>query len=132
MNMSKPSDDLAPSPSVLVVEDGFLVGKMICEMIRRAGHVPIGPVPSVGEAVAVVRTTPLAGAVLDINIRGGTSEPVAEELERRRVPFFFVSGYASPLLISQRLRVILRLPKPVNEIELKRALETSFRSQRSA
>jgi len=33
--------------------------------------------------------------VLDINLRGGTSEPVARELKARSIPFVAITGYAS-------------------------------------
>jgi ActR/RegA family two-component response regulator len=113
-------------PAVLIVEDNFLVGVMIASLVRKMGYQVVGPVPSVDKGLHAARSMELAGAVLDINIRGGTSEDIALELESRGVPFFFVTGYASPLLISEKLKATLRLSKPVNEGEFKTAVGSRF------
>ncbi len=126
MNAAVPSERASGRAPVLVVEDNFLIGMMIVGLVRRLGFNPHGPVPSVDEAVHAAKTLELSGAVLDINIRGGTSEGVALALEARGVPFFFVTGYSSPLLISERLKTTLRLSKPVSEIEFRRAVDLSF------
>lgn len=126
MNTTAATRSAVSSSSVLIVEDNFLVGTMIAQNVRRLGYNPVGPIASAAEAISLLAAGPVRGAILDINIRGGTSEPVAEALEHAGIPFFFVTGYASPLLISDRLRGILRLSKPVGDIELKRAMETRF------
>lgn len=114
------------SQRVLVVEDNFLVGMLMTGMIRKLGYEPIGPVPSVEEGLRRAGNDEIVGGVLDVNIRGGTSEPIAEVLESRGIPFFFVTGYASPLLISTRLKGTPRLTKPVNEDELKKTITVRF------
>ncbi|MBN8643752.1 MAG: response regulator [Planctomycetes bacterium] len=120
-----PINEPKTAGAVLVVEDNFLVGVLIARNVERLGYRAIGPVASASDAIARLASQSITAAILDINIRGGTSEPVAEALERAGIPFFFVTGYASPLLISQRLQSTLRLSKPVSDAELKRALETS-------
>lgn len=100
---------------ILLVEDNFLVGMRLADILQSLGYECVGPVPSVAEAVRLAMAEVWDGAVLDINIIGGSSEPVAVELDRRAVPYFFVTGYSSPLLISEALQTKVRLSKPVTE-----------------
>lgn len=126
MMSAQPKREEASRPRVLVVEDQFLVGMRIADLVRQLGTEPVGPVPSLEDGLKYADDPGLVGAVLDINIRGGTSERIAEVLEKRGVPFFFITGYASPLLISDRLKSMTRLSKPVVESEFRRACAQSF------
>jgi two-component SAPR family response regulator len=113
---------------VLLVEDDFLVGLNIKEMLERLGCEVLGPVASVEQAVQVVENERVDAAVLDINIVGGTSVPIAERLRIQERPFFFVTGYHSPChLLPDVLQDVCRLVKPVDE----RALEAALRDAMS-
>lgn len=126
MNAPATTAQTALRAPVLVVEDNFLIGMMMAGLVRRLGLDPHGPVPSVDEALHAAKSLDLSGAILDINIRGGTSEEVAIALQSRGIPFFFVTGYSSPMLISERLKSTLRLSKPVSEVEFRRAVDLNF------
>jgi hypothetical protein len=54
----------------------------------------------------------LDGAVLDINLGGETSYPIADALAAREVPFVFTTGYDAHTLPERYGRVI-RCEKPV-------------------
>lgn len=56
------------------------------------GCVVVGPFGRVERALAASRTESLDGAVLDVNLGGDHSFPVAEQLVMRSIPFFFVTG----------------------------------------
>lgn len=78
----------------LLVEDEFLVALGIAELIEQAGFAVIGPAARVEQALALADAQPeLAFAVLDVNLAGEKSWPVARRLGGRGVPFLFVSGY---------------------------------------
>lgn len=111
---------------VLLVEDNYIIGLGIANQIRESGFEPVGPIPSLREGLEMARRDGWAGAILDINIRGGSSELIARELEGRGVPFFFVTGYASPMLISDQMRSHFRLSKPVTNEALRSALQRQF------
>jgi len=63
----------------------------------------------------------LSFAVLDVNLGVESSEPIAEELHRLRVPFIFASGYNEGLeRLTQRFNAPL-LRKPFTSTDLKTA-----------
>lgn len=98
--------------NILIVEDEYLLAEDLRMTLERFGAEVLGPVPSVGEAMAAVADHPeLSAAVLDMNLRGNMVFPVADMLMARRVPFFFTTGYADSL-IPDRFSNILRFEKP--------------------
>jgi hypothetical protein len=64
--------------------------------VRRArgrGRRGLGPFAAAQPVLAAIAEAPVDAAILDVNLgRGGTSDPVAAELRRRRVPFVFLTG----------------------------------------
>jgi CheY-like chemotaxis protein len=60
--------------------------------------------------------------VLDINIAGDMVWPVAEELQRRGVPFIFLSAHSRPSEIPIAFAAVPRLDKPLEQIRLLRQL----------
>ena len=107
---------------VLLVEDNFLVGLSIKQQLEELGCDVTGPIASVEDALATVQAVIHDCAVLDINIKGGSSQEVARELRERRTPFFFISGYRSPPMLEQEFREVCRLSKPVEGQGLRDAL----------
>jgi CheY-like chemotaxis protein len=111
---------------ILVVEDEYLVAQDLAEDLRALGAEVVGPVPSVQMALAAVDAAPrLDGAILDINLQGKMSFPVADRLAAREVPFFFTTGYDQGT-IPDRYADVPRCEKPVTAPRLKRALAQSF------
>lgn len=105
----------------MLVEDEFLLAMEMESAIRDEGAVVVGPFVTIAQASAAAETEDLAGAVLDLNVRGEMSFPVAAILERRHVPFLFATGYdLSRLPESFRQRPCLR--KPFTGHDLARAL----------
>jgi CheY-like chemotaxis protein len=96
---------------VLVVEDEFLVGLTLCEDLARLAAQVTGPVASLGEALAVLQHQQFDAALIDVNLRGEMSFPLADELLARNVPFVFVTGYGADA-IPARFRQVLRIAKP--------------------
>lgn len=112
---------------VLLVEDDYLVGLKMRDLLEDLGCKVIGPVPSAKRAAqAIAREVPDA-AVLDIHIKDGTSVPIAEELLRAARPFIFVSGFQSPShLLPEDLRSCRRISKPVDSSTLEEALSDAM------
>jgi DNA-binding response OmpR family regulator len=78
---------------ILVIEDEFLLAAHIEGILEDDGYDVIGPVGTLAEAVKLAEDEELCGALLDVNIVGGKVDEVADILERRGVPFVFVTGY---------------------------------------
>jgi CheY-like chemotaxis protein len=106
---------------VLVVEDEMLVAALLQDMLADLGCVVIGPATSVDEALALIDTQMLDVAVLDVNLGGQMSYPVADALLARQVPFTFSTGYASNRL-QEGYRTLPALQKPYHLTELQDAL----------
>jgi CheY-like chemotaxis protein len=81
------------SPKVFIVEDETLVAMLIEDMLEDLGYTTSFHASSLDDGVAYARTGDFDVAILDINIIGGTSFPIAAALSHRGIPFTFCSGY---------------------------------------
>jgi DNA-binding NtrC family response regulator len=80
---------------ILVVEDEFLIATALCEMLEDASAVVLGPATSVREAIKLIQNYQVDAAIVDMNLNGQWSDPIAEELNSRRIPFVITTGYGS-------------------------------------
>jgi DNA-binding response OmpR family regulator len=87
---------------VLVVEDEMLVALMVEDMLADAGCIVIGPFARVSDALAAIKGEALDFALLDVNVAGEKVFSVARALEKRGVPFLFVTGYGQAALPPDR------------------------------
>ncbi len=78
--------------NILLVEDEFLIALDVQMRLQDAGYNVPDPVASVEEAMSVLDKMTICAAILDMNIRGSTSLPIAERLEAEGTPFIFLSG----------------------------------------
>jgi two-component sensor histidine kinase/DNA-binding response OmpR family regulator len=104
----KPKD----KPRVLLVEDEALVAMMIQDTLVEFGFQVIGPVSTASGALAAARESHFDAAVLDINLGDGLVYTVAEILEKRGVPFVFVTGYDADS-VDVRFSGVPLLQKPI-------------------
>lgn len=103
---------------VLVVEDEMLVAMLLEDMLAALGCEIIGPAARVEQALKMIETAGvLDAAVLDVNLNGEKSYPVADELAARRVPFVFSTGYGKNSL-HNGYRSFPLLQKPFSPHEL--------------
>ncbi|WP_314957692.1 response regulator [Bradyrhizobium cosmicum] len=104
---------------ILVVEDDYLLAQILSDFLEDAEVNVIGPVGSVDEALAMVETAPESfdGAILDVNLHGSKSYPVADALAARSIPFLFATGYSRNAL-DERYRDHPRCEKPFDQVTL--------------
>jgi DNA-binding NtrC family response regulator len=81
--------------STFLVEDEALIRMMVAEMIEELGHRVVAEAGNIQDAQVLAETAIFGLAILDINIAGSSIVPIAEIIDRRRLPFFFISGYGS-------------------------------------
>jgi len=86
-------DQLGASETVLVAEDESIIAMVIEDELTDAGYTVAGPFATVATALNWLSSDTPDLAVLDTNLRDGSSRSVAVELIRRRVSFVVYSGY---------------------------------------
>lgn len=80
---------------VLIVEDEGLVALMIEDMLQDLGCEIVALASRLKEAREIAAIASIDLAVLDVNLAGERSFPVAEILRDRGVPFMFSTGYGT-------------------------------------
>jgi CheY-like chemotaxis protein len=106
---------------VLIVEDEPMVAWLLDDMLVAFGCTVVGAADRVEEALAMVAERPIDAAVLDLNLRGQMSYPVADALVARGVPFLFTTGYDRSRLL-EAYRIYPYLLKPYHRLAIRDAL----------
>ena len=78
---------------VLVVEDEVIIAMSLEDMLTDLGCSVIGPATSLEQALLFATTAEFDAALLDVNLNGERSEPIAEVLTQRAIPYALVTGY---------------------------------------
>jgi AmiR/NasT family two-component response regulator len=78
---------------VMIVEDEFIIADEIAMIVEGAGHSVIGPVASVEDASALLVSDRPDFAIIDANLRGQSSSPLARSLAGMEIPFCVCTGY---------------------------------------
>jgi CheY-like chemotaxis protein len=86
------ADKLLSGRRVLVVEDEMLVVMMIEDMLADLGSKSVTPAATADKALALISSQVFDLALLDVNLNGSDSHPVAEALSARVVPFVSSTG----------------------------------------
>lgn len=102
---------------VLVVEDQFLVSLATIDLLESIGCEIVGPAAHLAVAIKLAQSETLDAAVLDIDIAGEMVWPAAEELQRRGVPFLFLTAY-SLNVVPALFAAIPCLEKPLEKNQL--------------
>jgi DNA-binding response OmpR family regulator len=109
---------LLSTNEILIVEESFLLGEAIADLIRDWSMEPVGPLGRLEEACCVARERALDGAILGVKLGGDLSFPVASILIERGIPFVFVTAYAEER-IPLEFRGAPLLHKPFDPRKLK-------------
>jgi DNA-binding response OmpR family regulator len=112
--------------SISLVEDEVLIRMMLAVMLKELGHRVVAEAARIEEAQLLAQAAEFDLALLDVNVGGHNIAPVAECLEKRGLPFLFVSGYGSDSLPEPfRGRSVLQKPFVVSK--LRAAIEAILR-----
>lgn len=110
---------------VLVLEDEALVAMLLEDMLADLGCATVGPFAELGEAQAFLSSTPggCDAAIIDVNVGGFASYPLASSLAAGGIPFAFSTGY-DPGALDAEWRDRPSLSKPFTLPDLERVLGT--------
>ena len=85
-------DKLLSGRRVLVVEDEMLVAMMIEDMLADLGCQSVTSAATVDKALALIEAQVFDAAMLDMNLNGNDSQPVADALAARGIAFVCSTG----------------------------------------
>lgn len=102
-----------------------MIAMSIEDMLQDAGHVVVGSAGSVAGAIKLIQDgAQIDCALLDVNLRGEASYPVADLLSQRDIPYAFTSGYGKRG-IEPRYAERPVLSKPIDQAKLLAFVEAS-------
>jgi CheY-like chemotaxis protein len=112
---------------VLIIEDESIVAMMIEDLIVDMGHEVVGIAGRLEQAQRLAEELTVDFAIVDVNLNGQHTYPVAETLKARGVPFVFATGYGAQGLKDEWKQSPV-LQKPFQPDELTRAIDTLARA----
>lgn len=93
------SEVTGTSLRVLIVEDEAVIALDLAGMIEDLGHVVVKIAGRYDIGLEFAESGQLDLAILDMNVHGVLSFPIAYVLRQRGIPFIFASGYGERGLI---------------------------------
>lgn len=106
---------------VLIVEDESLLVMVLEDLLPELGYEVAATANSIATALEALTSHPVDLAILDINLAGEASFPIADALAARGTPFLFATGYGSSVVPPRHTTVPL-VQKPYGRRELEKAL----------
>jgi CheY-like chemotaxis protein len=110
---------------VFVIEDESMVSMLLDELLSDIGCEVVGTASRFDEALQKAKSVAFDVAILDVNLNGRHTMPIAEEFARCGIRFVLATGYALPAL-PEALQKVPILEKPFHQPELVRALRTAL------
>jgi CheY-like chemotaxis protein len=116
---------------VLLVEDEMMVAMLVEDMLSDFGCHVLGPASRLEEALRLADAGEIDVAILDVNLNGQETYPVADALAAKGVPFVFATGYGAGSL-REAYRGRPTLQKPFQQRDLIRTLALALTSDQPA
>lgn len=108
MANAKPPD----RPTVLVVEDEFIIALDLSETVQDLGYELEGPFADNANAFQAIEEEMPDCAILDVFTGDGEVYPLADRLAAAGVPIVFHSGHVTPAEVQERYPHALACSKP--------------------
>jgi CheY-like chemotaxis protein len=119
--LQQSSVSLFVGKKVLVVENEYFLADETRRKLEDIGAVVVGPVGTIEAALVLLKNVKVDAAILDIHLIDELVFPVAEELERRSIPFVFATGY-DPSILPARFTGFALCEKPAELGDIAEAL----------
>lgn len=116
---------------ILVVEDEAIIAMLIEDTLLDIGCKSIEVAPTIDRALDIIAARKPDFAILDLNLHGSRSYPIADALREHGRPFVFLSGYGAKGLdgIYKNADV---LQKPFQQTDIEAALRRAIMSDIAA
>ncbi|SRR5579871_585535 len=106
---------------VFVIEDESLVTMLIEDTLADIGCLVAGTAARLDEAMEKATSLDFDLAIVDVNLNGAQTYPLAEALANKGIPLVFATGYGTAG-IPNELRHVPLLSKPFHQRDLESAL----------
>ncbi len=113
---------------ILVVEDEAMISMLLEDMVLDCGGEIVGPVAKFDDALVLAHKAEFAVAVLDLNLNGILSYPIAEVIRERGIPVIFATGYGADGLLNS-FRDCPTLQKPFSQQDFAVAVAAACRQE---
>jgi CheY-like chemotaxis protein len=80
---------------VFLVEDESMIRMMVADMLEELGHMIAAEAGHLDRAMELARSAEFDLALLDVNVKGQMTFPVAELIQARGLPFIVATGYGA-------------------------------------
>ena len=108
------------SLSVLLVEDEPLIAMLAEEMLADLGHRVTATAYSLEDGLRAIETHPFDLALLDVNLSGSLSFPIADAAAGKGIPVLFSTGFGREHMAALADAFVLQ--KPYSSSDLERAI----------
>lgn len=122
----KAADPAKAGADILIVEDEALTALDLEMRLKTKGYSVIGPAASVAKAKVAMKSNSLDLAILDANLDGERSYPLAEDLAAAGVPIIFYTGYEKLEDLPESLSAYSVLTKPCSDLQLFNAIRDAL------
>jgi ActR/RegA family two-component response regulator len=99
--------------TILIVEDDVFISMDAADAVARAG-VNVITTETVRDALEILESEHVSGAILDFKVRDGAVTPIVQRLRRSGIPFRIVSGSAIREIEENGIPPELYAPKPAD------------------
>jgi CheY-like chemotaxis protein len=106
------SEGILAGKHVLLIEDSMLIALNAEDALRELGATEVTVAPSGAAARKAIESGNIDFAVLDFNLGGETSLPIAEELVGKGTPIVMATGYGTDLDLPPTLKDVPVVTKP--------------------
>lgn len=119
-------------PTVLVVEDEFIIALDLSETVKDLGYALEGPFADQRSAFRAIQGEMPDAAILDVYTSDGEVFPLADALTKAGVPIIFHSGHVSPKEMVKRYPGARACAKPCPPDKLIDALQEAVERRADA
>lgn len=96
---------------VLIVEDEYFIASDLRKVFAAEGAHIVGPIGDLVSGLCLAESEEVDVAILDVNLAGSHSYPLADQLARREIPYMFLTGYDG-WSMPEKYQLVPRISKP--------------------